>query len=89
MRSIDVGVGTAAGAPDSEEPIEGVFVVDGDIARFRPVEIGVAGDNYFEVLDGLDEGDTVVSGTYQVIRELSDGDPINAATTDTTQATGE
>ena len=78
-----------AGAPDSEEPIEGVFVVDGDIARFRPVEIGVAGDNYFEVLDGLDEGDTVVSGTYQVIRELSDGDPINAATTDTTQATGE
>jgi len=78
-----------AGAPDSEEPIEGVFVVDGDIARFRPVEIGVAGDNYFEVLDGLDEGDIVVSGTYQVIRELSDGDPINAATTDTTRATGE
>lgn len=55
------------------EPIEGVYVVDGDQVRFRPVEVGIAGDNYFEVLSGLEEGETVVSGTYQAIRELEDG----------------
>jgi len=57
----------------SGEPIEGVYVVDGDRVRFRPVEVGIAGDNYFEVLSGLEEGETVVSGTYQAIRELEDG----------------
>jgi HlyD family secretion protein len=55
------------------EPIEGVYIVDGDRVRFRPVEVGIAGDNYFEVLSGLDEGETLVSGTYQAIRELEDG----------------
>ena len=35
--------------------------------------MGIAGDNYFEVISGLDEGETVVSGTYQAIRELEDG----------------
>ncbi len=54
--------------------IEGVYVVEEDgVVRFTPVEIGVTGDNYFEVLDGLDEGQTVVSGSYQAIRELRDG----------------
>ena len=57
----------------ASEPIEGVYVLDGDRVRFRPVEVEIAGDNYFEVLDGLDEGETVVSGTYQAIRELEDG----------------
>lgn len=69
--------GTAVGDERDEssgaEPIEGVYVVEGDRVRFRPVEVGVAGDNYFEVLSGLDEGTTVVSGTYQAIRELEDG----------------
>ena len=50
-----------------------MYVLDGDRVRFRPVEIGIAGDNYFEVLSGLEEGETVVSGTYQAIRELEDG----------------
>jgi len=70
--SEEPGEESAAGDADSE-PIEGVYVLDGDRVRFRPVEVGIAGDNYFEVLEGLDEGETVVSGTYQAIRELEDG----------------
>jgi len=65
--------GESASSDVVSEPIEGVYVLDGDRVRFRPVEVGIAGDNYFEVLDGLDEGETVVSGTYQAIRELEDG----------------
>ncbi|MFW6083969.1 MAG: efflux RND transporter periplasmic adaptor subunit [Gemmatimonadota bacterium] len=56
--------------------VEGVFVVEGSVARFRPVEVGIAGDSYFEVVGGLEEGTTIVAGTFQAIRELSDGSPI-------------
>ena len=63
--------------------IEGVYVVEEDgVVRFTPVEIGVTGDNYFEVLDGLDEGQTVVSGSYQAIRELRDGSSVEIEESD-------
>jgi len=51
---------------------EGVFVVQGGIAQFRPVKVGIAGEEHFEVLDGLGEGDTIVAGPYQAIRDLRD-----------------
>src|ERR671915_940618 len=65
---------------------EGVFVVRNGVATFRPVKTGVAGEDYFEVVDGLREGETIVAGTYQAIRDLKDGDKVRLA--DTTQAGG-
>ncbi|MDH3733619.1 MAG: efflux RND transporter periplasmic adaptor subunit [Gemmatimonadota bacterium] len=56
--------------------VEGVFVVDGELVRFQPVEIGIAGDNYFEIISGLDAGTEVVSGSFQAIRQLEDGSRI-------------
>ncbi|HUF65562.1 MAG TPA: hypothetical protein VMM17_06245, partial [Gemmatimonadaceae bacterium] len=54
--------------------VEGVFVVDADgKATFKPVRVGIAGDRYFEVVSGLEEGERIVAGTYQAIRELKDG----------------
>jgi HlyD family secretion protein len=64
-------------ALDTSRDVEGVFVVDGDRARFRPVEVGIAGESYFEVLSGLEEGLVVVSGSFQAIRELEDGSRID------------
>jgi HlyD family secretion protein len=58
---------------------DGVFVVRNGLARFRPVKVGIAGDDYFEVLDGLKQGDTVVAGTYQVIRDMKDSTRVKAA----------
>ncbi|MFQ5890762.1 MAG: efflux RND transporter periplasmic adaptor subunit [Gemmatimonadota bacterium] len=69
-----------------KEEVEGVFVVEGDIARFRPVEVGIAGDNYFEVASGLEEGETVVSGSYQAIRDLEDGSRIKVTARDSTES---
>lgn len=51
---------------------EGVFVVNNGVATFRAVKVGIAGDEYFEVLDGVKEGETIVAGTYQAIRDLKD-----------------
>jgi len=56
--------------------MEGVFIVHADRVAFTPVEIGIAGQEYFEVLSGLSEGDTVVAGPYQRIRQLVNGDQI-------------
>jgi HlyD family secretion protein len=63
---------------------EGVFVVRDGEATFRPVKVGIAGDEYFEVIDGLREGETIVAGTYQAIRDLKDGARVRQA--DTTKA---
>lgn len=57
---------------------EGVFVVRDGRARFTPVRVGIAGEEHFEVVSGLTEGDTVVAGPYAEIRGLEDGDPVRA-----------
>ncbi|HEX6644447.1 MAG TPA: efflux RND transporter periplasmic adaptor subunit [Gemmatimonadales bacterium] len=69
---------TGAAARDKNET-EGVFVVRDGIATFRPVKVGIAGDEHFEILDGLREGETIVSGTYQAIRDLQDGTKVKAS----------
>jgi len=64
-----------------EHETEGVFVVRGGEATFRPVKVGIAGDEYFEVRDGLRGGETIVAGTYQAIRDLRDGARVTPADT--------
>lgn len=58
------------------EPVEGVFLFEAGVVRFQPVTVGIAGQEYFEVISGLSEGDVVVSGPYQIIRTLADGDAV-------------
>ncbi len=58
---------------------EGVFLVQNGIASFRPVKVGIAGDEYFEVVEGLRGGETIVAGTYQAIRDLKDGAKVQEA----------
>jgi HlyD family secretion protein len=60
---------------------EGVFLVQNGVANFRPVKVGIAGDEYFEVVDGVRGGETIVAGTYQAIRDLKDGARVRAADT--------
>ncbi len=52
--------------------VEGVFVSRRGLAQFVPVKVGIAGEEHFEVLDGLALGDTIVAGPYQTIRDLKD-----------------
>lgn len=72
---------TTAGKP---KDIEGVFVVENGIARFRPVKVGIAGDEHFEVLTGLEEGETIVAGSYQAIRDMTDSTRVKEAMTPAT-----
>jgi HlyD family secretion protein len=57
---------------DSKKETEGVFIVQKGVAQFRPVKVGIAGEEYFEVLNGLRPGDSIAAGPYQAIRDLKD-----------------
>lgn len=69
----------ASDDPEAFE-IEGAFLLDDGAVTFVPVEIGITGEEYFEVLSGVAVGDTVVAGPYQAIRQLRTGDPVRIAT---------
>ena len=56
----------------SRKELEGVFVVRNGKAEFVPVKTGIAGDKHFEVLDGLKEGDEVITGPFANVRNLQD-----------------
>lgn len=71
----------------AKRDIEGVFVVKADHkVTFRPVKVGIAGDKYFEVVSGLREGERIVGGTYQAIRDLKDGMSVREAKPDSSTA---
>jgi HlyD family secretion protein len=55
---------------------DGVFAFRNGAAEFVPIKIGVAGDRYFEVLSGLKAGDQVITGPYNSVRGMVDGDPV-------------
>jgi len=73
----DTAVGLGKSKPAKEigkKDVEGVFVVGTDNkVTFRAVKVGIAGEKHFEVTSGLKDGEKIVAGTYQAIRELKDG----------------
>ena len=64
----------------SRKELEGVFVVKDGRAIFTPTETGIAGEKYFEVLKGLNEGDQVITGPFASVRNIKDGDPVKPTT---------
>lgn len=60
----------------TRKEVEGVFLMRDGVATFVPVKTGIAGDKYFEVLSGLKSGDQVITGPYNSVRNIKDGDPV-------------
>ncbi len=59
------------------KPVEVVFLMDGEHAKMLSVKIGISDDNYWEITDGLKEGQEIVAGGYRAIsRDLEDGKKI-------------
>jgi len=59
---------------------EGVYVVRSGRVEFVPIKIGISGDKFFEVLQGLKSGDEVVTGPYNSVRSMADGDAVKVET---------
>ncbi|MGO9270203.1 MAG: efflux RND transporter periplasmic adaptor subunit [Terriglobia bacterium] len=77
----------------AKEELQGVFVVDKDgKAKFRELQTGIMGSMEVEVLKGLQAGDQIVTGSYQVLRTLKNDTKVKidntaAATPNAAQAT--
>jgi HlyD family secretion protein len=71
---------------ESRKEIEGVFAIRAGRAQFVPVKTGIAGEKYFEVLDGLKSGDQVITGPFSSVRTLKDGDEVKVTTAPATTA---
>ncbi|HKW01200.1 MAG TPA: efflux RND transporter periplasmic adaptor subunit [Vicinamibacterales bacterium] len=63
-------------AGQTRKEVEGVFLVRDGHAVFVAVKTGIPGEKYFEVLDGLKEGDQVITGPFQQVRTMKDGDAV-------------
>ena len=68
--------GSKKNLPKEQREKEGVFLMQNGKAVFRPVKTGIMGEMDIEVEQGVKEGDQLVTGTYQTLRELKDSDPV-------------
>ncbi len=58
------------------EELKGVFIVKEGVARFVQVQTGVADQKNIMVTEGIEVGDSVISGPYRVLRTIKDGDAV-------------
>jgi len=66
--------GDTAGSQKTE--IQGVFLIRGGKAQFVPVQTGITGVTDIEITSGLQEGDTIVTGSFKALRTLKPGSAV-------------
>jgi HlyD family secretion protein len=66
----------ASNEKDQKEEIQGVFVIRNKRAEFVPVTTGITGTSDIEVINGLKEGDEIITGSYKVLRTLRSGSSV-------------
>ena len=77
VASSDIATNSGPPGKKSSKMVDVVFAVAGDHVDAVPVKIGICDDNYWEITDGLTNGQEIVSGGYRAIsRDLDDGKKI-------------
>ncbi|MDP6419239.1 MAG: efflux RND transporter periplasmic adaptor subunit [Candidatus Krumholzibacteria bacterium] len=61
---------------EDKKELEGVFLIRNDRAIFRPVLTGIAGDRHFELIEGLEAEDRIVTGSMKTLRNLHHGEKV-------------
>jgi len=67
---------TTAKGKDQKDEVQGVFVIRNKKAEFLPLTTGITGTTDIEVIDGLKEGDEVITGSYKILRTLRSGSSV-------------
>jgi len=67
---------TASKQKDQKQDVQGVFVIRNKKAEFVPVTTGITGTSDIEVVNGLKEGDEVITGSYKILRTLRSGSSV-------------
>ncbi|UCG30731.1 MAG: efflux RND transporter periplasmic adaptor subunit [candidate division WOR-3 bacterium] len=68
----------ASGKRDiDDESVETVFLIQNGKAALKEIVPGVSSDEETEIISGIEEGDTVITGPYRVLSRLKDGQKVN------------
>jgi HlyD family secretion protein len=66
--------------PDRDGFVEIVFCIEGGKAIAKQVKTGIQSDELIEILEGLTEGDEIVTGSYRAIsKDLENGAPVTVS----------
>ena len=58
---------------DKPKPIKGVYVLDGNKAKFVAVETGITGESDIQITSGLSSGQEVITGPSRILNTLKEG----------------
>ncbi|MBY0494050.1 MAG: efflux RND transporter periplasmic adaptor subunit [Cyanobacteria bacterium] len=64
---------------EKREEVEGVFLMKDGKSAFTTVKTGISGERYLEVVSGLKEGDQVITGPFDSVRGMYEGDLVKTA----------
>jgi HlyD family secretion protein len=57
---------------DKPKPIKGVYVLEGNKVKFKPVETGITGESDIQITSGLSEGEEVITGPSRILNTLKE-----------------
>lgn len=68
--------------PPADKPkmIKGVYVLDGNKAKFVEVTTGITGESDVQILSGLSEGQQVITGPSRILNTLKEGTVVKQQT---------
>ncbi len=69
-------LGSPTGGEPGEKRVDTVILMHEGKAKAVRVQTGLTDDDFVEVLAGVREGDTVVTGPYRTLRKLKDGEAV-------------
>lgn len=75
--------GQPANTPEPAEkpkPIKGVYVLDGNKAKFKEVETGITGESDIQITSGLSAGEEVITGPSRILNTLKEGTVVKKQT---------
>src|SRR5262249_24624443 len=58
---------------DKPKPIKGVYILDGNKAKFVEVQTGITGESDIQITSGLEAGQDVITGPSRVLNTLKEG----------------
>lgn len=61
-----------------KKEIDGVFKVQKGVAVFVPVKLGIRDQQNVEVVSGVSDGDSIITGPFRLLRTIKPDDTIEA-----------
>lgn len=81
--SVPIQCVTTRKSEEDDKAELGVFLYDNETVTWTKVETGIQDNRYIEIISGIENGATLVSGPYDMVsRKLEDGDAVSGTAED-------